>query len=42
MTTNTYTNSGLARNSTWYYRVTAVDTSNNESAVSNTASATAN
>jgi hypothetical protein len=42
LTTNPYTNSGLTSGSTWYYRVTAVDTSNNESAVSNTASATAN
>jgi hypothetical protein len=42
VTANTYTNSSLTSGTTWFYRVTAVDTSNNESAVSNTASATAN
>jgi hypothetical protein len=41
VTTNTYTNSSLTSGSTWYYYVTAVDTSNNQSAASNTASATA-
>ena len=42
LTTTTYVNSGLTSGSTWFYRVTAVDTSNNESAVSATVSATAN
>jgi hypothetical protein len=42
LTSATYTNSGLKTGTTWYYRVTAVDTSNNESAASATVSATAN
>lgn len=42
VTGTTYTNSGLTSGSTWHYRITAVDTSNNESAASATVSATAN
>ena len=42
VTGTSYTNSGLTSGSTWFYRITAVDTSNNESAPSATVSATAN
>jgi fibronectin type 3 domain-containing protein len=42
VTGTSYVNSGLTSGSTWFYRITAVDTSSNESAVSATVSATAN
>ncbi len=40
-TSTTYTNSGLASRSTWYYYVTATDAAGNVSPASNTAGATA-
>jgi len=42
VTGTSYVNSGLTSGATWFYRITAVDTSSNESAVSATVSATAN